>query len=244
MMLTLTSWKTTTFQTKVSYFQHIWTLKHISSLASFSSKYRSKQKQICYWIFAMTAHDWTIYRAMDLHMQIPGHTKCQCRICTYRYEVPKVIQYINVWWNTIEVESWSVVYFYTFRVVFSHRIVTPCSMLLTLCLSPAVIIQAASLSLKGIRKFYHFYSSTLMPGIVLCSVDADNEKVPVVLRKDLPSEIRPGGLSRERERDLYKNIGASCSRAVQKHYMSRIERKIKEHYYSCIPSHTCLIYAA
>ena len=127
--------KNTDLADKISYFQHIWTLKHISSLASFSSKYRSKQKQICYWIFAMTAHDWTIYRAMDLHMQIPGHTKCQCRICTYRYEVPKVIQYIYVWWNTIEVESWSVVYFYTFRVVFSHRIVTPCSMLLTLCLS-------------------------------------------------------------------------------------------------------------
>ena len=50
-----------------------------------------------------------------------------------------------------------------------------------------------------------------MPGIVLCSVDADNEKVPMVLRKedicvDLPPEIRPGGLSRERQIYLYKKI--------------------------------------
>ena len=53
-----------------------------------------------------------------------------------------------------------------------------------------------------------FYFSALMPGIVLCSVDADSEKVPMVLRKedicvDLPSEIRPGGLSRERQ--IYLN---------------------------------------
>ena len=72
-------------------------------------------------------------------------------------------------------------------------------------------IQTAFLPLKGIRKFHHFYFSALLPGIVLCSVDADSEKVPVVLRKedicaDLPSEILPGGLSRERQIYLYKNI--------------------------------------
>ena len=98
-------------------------------------------------------------------------------------------------------------------------------MLPTLCRKEAVIIQNGSvkyrewkefiqtafLSLKCIRKFHHFYFSALLPGIVLCSVDADSEKVPVVLRKedicaDLPSEILPGGLSRERQIYLYKNI--------------------------------------
>ena len=50
-----------------------------------------------------------------------------------------------------------------------------------------------------------------MPDIVLCSVDADSEKGAMVLCKedicvDLPSEIRPGGLSRERQIYLYKKI--------------------------------------
>ena len=65
---------------------------------------------------------------------------------------------------------------------------------------------------KGIRKFHHFTFSALLPGVVLCSIDADGAKVPMILTNEnqisdnLPAEILPAGLSRERQEYLHKHI--------------------------------------
>ena len=111
--------------------------------------------------------------------------------------------------------------FYTIRVLFSDRQHVSDAVSQSSKGNEAVIIQNGSvkyrewkefiqtafLPLKGIRKFHLFYFS----GSFICSVDADSEKVPVVVRKEdicagLPSEILPGGLNRERQTYLFKNI--------------------------------------
>ena len=38
--------------------------------------YMYMQKQICYWIYAMGVMI-GLHRAIDIHVQITGHTKCQ-----------------------------------------------------------------------------------------------------------------------------------------------------------------------
>ena len=59
-------------------------------------------------------------------------------------------------------------------------------------------IKTAFQPLKGICKFHHFTILKLLPGAILCSVDVDGDKVPVILSNlgqisvNLPPEILPG----------------------------------------------------
>ncbi|XP_056016262.1 uncharacterized protein LOC125677744 [Ostrea edulis] len=103
-----------------------------------------------------------LHRAIELHMQIPGHTKCQ---------VDAGFAQIKKKYRRSDCDT-----------------------------------------LQHVADVVSKSSKTLLPGVVLCSVDVDGDKVPVILSNhdqisvNLPPEIMPGGLSRERQEYLYKHI--------------------------------------
>ncbi|XP_056003731.1 uncharacterized protein LOC125678765 [Ostrea edulis] len=143
-----------------------------------------------------------LYRAIELHMQIPGHTKCQVDAgfaqikkkyrrsdCDTLQHVADVVSKSSKSNEAVIIEDGNVKY-YEWKEY----------------------IKTTFQPLKGIRKFHYFTFSALLPGVVLCSVDVDGDKVPVILSNhdqisvNLPPEIMPGGLSRERQEYLYKHI--------------------------------------
>ncbi|XP_056002594.1 uncharacterized protein LOC130049247 isoform X2 [Ostrea edulis] len=143
-----------------------------------------------------------LHRAIELHMQIPGHTKCQVDAgfaqikkkyrrsdCDTLQHVADVVSKSSKSNEAVIIEDGNVKY-YEWKEY----------------------IKTTFQPLKGIRKFHYFTFSALLPGVVLCSVDVDGDKVPVILSNhdqisvNLPPEIMPGGLSRERQEYLYKHI--------------------------------------